>query len=109
MQVKNVSNRTYMASDAVDPNTNSEEPVQSEPSQHRVDSSTVSVSSSAGVEETVKDSGRREMADLGSEPGNWWRGMWASNKSEMRDLNKAVFDYEREAEKVRMSQLSANK
>ncbi|XP_024357806.1 uncharacterized protein [Physcomitrium patens] len=99
-KVKNVSNRTYMASDAVDPNTNSEEPVQSEPSQHRVDSSTVSVSSSAGVEETVKDSGRREMADLGSEPGNWWRGMWASNKSEMRDLNKAVFDYEREAEKV---------
>lgn len=60
------------------------------------------MSSSVGVEEIVKDFGRREMVDFGFEFGNWWRGMWVSNKLEMRDLNKVVFDYECEVEKVRM-------
>ena len=40
-----------------------------------------SSTSTAASENSAGTSGRREMADLSSEPDMWWRQMWASKKS----------------------------
>lgn len=86
---------------AANPGANLEDFVQSQSPQHRLDpSASASLYSHAASENVAGTSGRREMADLTSEPGMWWRQMWDSKDAQTKDVQKPPFDYIREAEKV---------
>ena len=92
---------------AAKPGASLEDFVQSQSPQHRLDSSgSASLASDAGSENIAGTSGRREMADLTSEPGIWWRQMWDSKGAEKKDVQKPSFDYIREAEKVNVVRAS---
>jgi hypothetical protein len=92
---------------AAKPGASLEDFVQSQSPQHRLDSSgSASLASDAGSENIAGTSGRREMADLTSEPGIWWRQMWDSKGAETKDVQKPPFDYIREAEKVNVVRAS---
>lgn len=83
------------------PDANLEDFVQSQSPQRRSDPSAIaSLDSNTGSENIPGTSERREMADLTSEPGMWWRQMWDSKAARMEDVQKPPFDYTREAEKV---------
>ena len=79
------------ASKAANPSGNLEDVVRS------------SSTSTAASENIAGTSGRREMADLSSEPAMWWKQMWASKKA----AEQPSIDYTREAEKVSIVRLGS--
>ncbi|KAG0553821.1 hypothetical protein KC19_12G042000 [Ceratodon purpureus] len=86
---------------AANPGANLEDFVQSQSLQHRIDPSVCASSHSDAASENIAGTSEmREMADLTSEPGMWWRQMWDSKRAQMKDVQKPPFDHIREAEKV---------
>ena len=88
---------------AANPGASLKDFVHSQSTQHRLDpsaSANLDRNAESGFENIAETSGRREMADLTSEPGMWWRQMWDSKGAQTKDVQKPPFDYTREAEKV---------
>ena len=91
---------------AANPGANLEDFVQSQSLQHRIDPSVCASSHSDAASENIAGTSEmREMADLTSEPGMWWRQMWDSKRAQMKDVQKPPFDHIREAEKVNIFRL----
>jgi len=83
---------------AANPGASLEDFVQSQSPEHRLNQS--ASTSNVGSASLTDTSGRREIADLSSEPGMWWRRMWDNKGAESREIQKPPFDHIREAEKV---------